>query len=103
VTLASADCSYSARDISGARIAALSISGDRYGLTTASDVAASRAQLPPDTTFAVVAGGVHAFFGDYGPQSGDGEPATSRADAQQQIVADTTAFVDGLRARGWRA
>jgi len=33
-----------------------------------------------------VEGAVHAFFGDYGEQPGDGMPTVPRADAQQQIV-----------------
>ncbi len=85
--------SYPSQDISGAPVAAASISGDRDGLTTPADVAASRANLPPATTFTVVRGGVHAYFGDYGPQAGDGEPATDRADAQRQIEAATSALV----------
>ena len=46
--------------------------------------------------FTEVPGAVHAFFGDYGPQAGDGVPTTDRATAQRQIVAATAAFVDGL-------
>jgi hypothetical protein len=88
--------SYPAQDISGAQVAAASISGDRDGLATPADVAASRASLPPTTTFTVVAGGIHAYFGDYGPQSGDGEPGVDRAEAQRQIVSATTALVAGL-------
>lgn len=90
--------SYPAQSLAGAPVAALSVSGDRDGLTTPADVAASRALLPPGTTFTVVSGGVHAYFGDYGPQSGDGEPTTGRAEAQQQIVAATARFVAGLTA-----
>ncbi|RKT86910.1 Alpha/beta hydrolase family protein [Saccharopolyspora antimicrobica] len=68
-----------------------SIYGTRDGL---SDPAAVRqAPLPADTEFVAVPGAVHAHFGDYGPQSGDGQPTTSRADAQRQIVAAT---LDGL-------
>ncbi len=85
--------SYPSQDISGAPVAAASISGDRDGLATPADIAASRAKLPPGTAFTVIAGGVHAYFGDYGPQSGDGEPAVDRADAQQQIEAATAALV----------
>jgi hypothetical protein len=88
--------SYPARDLSGAPIAAASVSGDRDALTTPAEVAASRAQLPPGTAFTVVPGAVHAFFGDYGPQAGDGTPTTGRADAQREIVAATERFVTGL-------
>jgi hypothetical protein len=85
--------SYPLGDLSGADLPVLSVSGDRDGLTTPADVAASRAQLPPDAEFVVVPGAVHAFFGDYGPQSGDGEPATSREDAQRRIVEASAGFV----------
>lgn len=44
----------------------------------------------------MVPGAVHAFFGDYGPQAGDGTPGTSRAQAQRQIVEATDRFVAGL-------
>lgn len=68
-----------------------SIYGTRDAL---SDPAAVRqAPLPPDTEFVAVPGAIHAYFGDYGPQSGDGQPTTSRAEAQRQIVAAT---LDGL-------
>lgn len=86
--------SYPAQNIANAPVAALSVSGDRDGLTTPADVAASRALLPPGTTFTVVRGGIHGYFGDYGVQSGDGDPATTRADAQRQIIAATEAFVE---------
>jgi Alpha/beta hydrolase family len=85
--------SYPSQDISGAPVAAASISGDRDGLATPADIAASRAKLPPGTAYTVIAGGVHAYFGDYGPQAGDGEPAVDRAVAQQQIQAATSALV----------
>jgi Alpha/beta hydrolase family len=85
--------SYPAQDISDAPVAAASISGDRDGLSTPADIAASRTNLPSGTTFTVVTGGVHAYFGDYGPQAGDGEPAVARVEAQRQIVGATSALV----------
>ncbi|MFB0839367.1 hypothetical protein ACETK3_15300 [Arthrobacter sp. E44] len=39
---------------------------------------------------------MHAFFGDYGNQPGDGEPGVSRQAAQQQIAAATVAFLGRL-------
>ena len=63
-----------------------SVSGTRDGLSTPEDIEASRPLLPPSTTFVAVEGAVHAFFGDYGEQSGDGVPTVSRAEAQEQIV-----------------
>ena len=85
--------SYPAQDISRAPVAVASISGERDGLSTPADIAASRANLPAGSTFTVIAGGVHAYFGDYGPQAGDGEPTVARSEAQQQIVAATSTLV----------
>jgi hypothetical protein len=48
--------------------------------------------------FTQVPGAVHAFFGDYGPQAGDGTPTVDRATAQRQIVAATEDLLDGLDA-----
>ncbi|MEO3937403.1 alpha/beta hydrolase [Dermatophilaceae bacterium Soc4.6] len=69
---------------SGLRVA--SVSGTRDGLATPADIDASRPDLPADTAYTAVDGGVHAFFGDYGPQPGDGTPTTDRATAQSAIV-----------------
>jgi len=88
--------SYPANDLSGAAVAATSIYGERDGLSTPAAVDASRALLPPSTVFVEVPGAVHAFFGDYGPQAGDGVPTVDRATAQRQIVDATARFVAGL-------
>ena len=56
---------------------------------------ASRDDLPADTTYVVIDGAVHAFFGDYGEQSGDGTPGISRTDAQDQIVGATLDILAG--------
>ena len=77
-------------------LAVLSISGSNDGLTTPDKISASKALLPPATGFATVEGGVHAFFGDYGEQPGDGEPGISRQEAQQQIAAESSRFMDRL-------
>ncbi|MDQ2756518.1 MAG: alpha/beta hydrolase, partial [Actinomycetota bacterium] len=79
---------------SGLRVA--SVSGTRDGLATPADIDASRPDLPADTTYTAVVGGVHAFFGDYGPQPGDGTPTTDRATAQSAIVAASTALLASL-------
>jgi hypothetical protein len=77
-----------------------SVSGTADGLTTPADIEASRSQLPPSTTFTAVAGGVHAYFGDYGAQPGDGSPGVDRASAQQQIVAASVTVMDAVAAGG---
>jgi len=77
----------------------LSISGTEDGLSTPGKIDASRQLLPSDAAFLAVQGGNHAYFGDYGEQPGDGEPAVARDVAQKQISSATTAFLAGLGAR----
>lgn len=79
-------------------LSVLSISGSNDRLTTPDEITASKSLLPPTTSFTTVNGGVHAFFGDYGDQPGDGEPGIPREKAQQQIAAESVRFMDGLAA-----
>ncbi|WP_107765325.1 alpha/beta hydrolase [Nocardioides terrigena] len=74
-------------------LAVASVSGTNDGLATPADIEASRADLPASTTFVAVEGAIHAFFGDYGEQPGDGTPTISRADAQEQIAEASIALV----------
>ncbi len=92
--------SYPLGDMRDADVLVTSVRGSRDGLTTAEDVEASRADLPASATVVEVPGAVHAFFADYGPQPGDGEPAVPRADAQAEIVAASLALLDAVAAAG---
>ncbi|GAB2818564.1 hypothetical protein GCM10027022_05750 [Alpinimonas psychrophila] len=74
----------------------LSISGSKDGLSTPAKVKASKPTLPATASYLEVEGGVHAFFGDYGPQDGDGKPAISHEQARAQISAASVEFVNGL-------
>jgi len=74
----------------------LSVSASNDGLATPADIEASKADLPADARFVEVEGAVHAFFGDYGPQPGDGTPTISHDQARQEISAATLELVDGL-------
>ncbi len=88
--------SWPANDLSAEALEVASIYGSQDGLATPEQVLAGASDLPPATTFVEVAGAVHAYFGDYGEQPGDGEPTTSRAEAQAEIVAATVALLDRL-------
>ena len=77
-------------------LAVTSVSGAADALATPQDIAAHRADLPPDTRYAVIDGAVHAYFGDYGEQPGDGIPTTDRAGAQHQIARATIDLLDRL-------
>jgi hypothetical protein len=91
--------SYPDRDLSRTPLAAASITGERDAVINPARAAGARTQLPAGTEFTVVPGAVHAFFGDYGPQDGDGTPGTSRTEAQREIVTATERFLDGVARR----
>jgi hypothetical protein len=87
--------SYPVSDLSGrSALHAASVAGSLDGLSTPQDIADSAHLLPPDAVITMIEGAVHADFGDYGPQPGDGTPTIDRADAQQQIVAASVALLD---------
>ena len=85
--------SYPGTDRSGSSFDAVSIFGTNDGLTTLDDVEESIDDLPDGTNFVPIEGAIHSFFGDYGLQSGDGEPGTTREAAQALIVRATLAFL----------
>ncbi len=88
--------SYPSAKLARTDLKVLSISGSADGLTTPADIAASKANLPRRTQFVTVKGGIHAFFGDYGDQPGDGQPGVARRTAQAQIVKSTQALLASL-------
>ncbi|MFJ3404977.1 alpha/beta hydrolase [Promicromonospora sp. NPDC090134] len=88
--------SYPAEDLSGLTVAVESVSASQDGLATPAKIEASRAVLPADATFTAVDGAVHAFFGDYGPQPGDGTPTITHDAARSLISSVSTQFVDSL-------
>ena len=88
--------SYPNASLAQSGLRAASVSGSADGLATPADIEASRPDLPADTAYTVVEGGVHAYFGDYGEQPGDGVPTVSREEAQRQIVAATVALIESV-------
>ena len=86
--------SYPASNMSESlQIPVMSISGDRDGLSTPDKIAASRSTLPTGTEFVVIDGAVHAQFGDYGVQPGDGSPTITDGRAREQIDAASLRFL----------
>jgi Alpha/beta hydrolase family len=71
----------------------VSISGSADGFVTRADVEASKAKLPPSTSFVVINGAAHSSFGDYGAQPGDGIPTIDRLAAQTEISKATLALL----------
>jgi hypothetical protein len=91
--------SYPASDISTSTSAVLSISGTLDGLATPADIEASRSNLPPDAEFLALDGVVHSYFGDYGPQPGDGVPTVSQDEARTQISEASAQFMSAQEPR----
>jgi hypothetical protein len=77
-------------------LAVTSIYGTLDGLATVDDIEASRALLPPQTSFVPVEGGNHAQFGWYGDQAGDTPATISREEQQTQTVAATLGALEAM-------
>jgi pimeloyl-ACP methyl ester carboxylesterase len=76
----------------------LSISGSEDGLSTPAKIRSTKRLLPGDARYVTIPGAVHAYFGDYGPQSGDGQPTSDRDGARASISAAAVRFMDaGVR------
>jgi pimeloyl-ACP methyl ester carboxylesterase len=88
--------SYPADTLVRTDLKALSISGAADGFTTPADIEASKAKLPPDTSYVVINGAVHSSFGDYGEQSGDGTATVDRSAAQTKITGAALALLASL-------
>lgn len=80
-------------DLSGLELPTLVLAGERDEVASLSEVRAGLARLPKGANLVVVPGSVHAFFGRYGPQRGDGTPTTIRAEAEARIAAELADFV----------
>ncbi len=83
-------------DLSNSTIRVTSVSASLDGLATSKKIDASRALLPADTTWVQIAGGNHAQFGWYGPQSGDHPATISREDQQAQVVQATLDLLNSI-------
>ena len=89
--------SYCAEDLGKEDLPVLSLGGARDGLSTPAKITAARHLLPADAELVEIPGAVHAQFGDYGTQPGDGTPTATDAAVRAAITRDVLAF---LRARG---
>lgn len=72
---------------------ALSLRGGNDQVAKSADVEGGMARLPAGSQLVTIDGSVHAFFGRYGPQQGDGAPTVARADAEKQIIAAVSAYL----------
>ncbi len=74
---------YSTEDLTGSGLAVLSVYGTEDQVMNREKYGEYRGNLPAGTVEAVLDGGCHAGFGDYGPQDGDGTPTMS---GEEQIA-----------------
>lgn len=81
---------YSTADLTDSGLRVYTTYGSEDGVLNREKLEANRGNLPQDTVETVINGGCHAGFGSYGSQKGDGEPAIS-AEEQQQQTADAVA------------
>lgn len=82
--------SYSTADLTDNNIDVLCIRGSNDNVLNKQAYTDNHSNLANDTQEFIIPGGNHAQFGDYGNQSGDGEPEIS-AQEQQALTADAIA------------
>ncbi|MCY4021174.1 MAG: alpha/beta fold hydrolase [Chloroflexi bacterium] len=80
-------------DLSRSRLPVATIYAELDGLSELRQIEDSFPFLPPDAIKVMIAGGNHAGFGWYGPQSGDKPAAISRQDQQVQLSGAILAFL----------
>lgn len=88
--------SYCADDISRTSIPVLTVAGENDGLSTPAKVADAAHLLPADAQLVELPGAVHAQFGDYGPQPGDGTPTVSDLEVRDAITVVVSTFLDEI-------
>lgn len=82
--------------LASAKLKVASLKGEFDNVADAAKIADGLRRLPKDSKLLQIDGGVHSFFGRYGPQSGDGVPAVSRTDAEREIVNAIVSFLGRL-------
>ncbi len=78
---------FPAADCSARNIPTLTIAAELDGLISPQRIRDSLAQLPKNTQFELINGGIHAFFGRYGIQARDGTPSITREVFEAQLMA----------------
>ena len=79
--------SYITEDLSETDLRLLSIYGSNDGVLNLESYNENKVNWPQDSTEIILDGGIHSFFGCYGIQSGDGEPAITNIEQIRQTAA----------------
>jgi hypothetical protein len=83
---------YCGSDISKSRLGVLAIVADHDGIMAPETIEQHAAELPADAQIVRIPGMVHSQFGNYGPQSGDGQPSIDDHQACEAISEAARAF-----------
>lgn len=78
----------------GQTLTVLNLAAQNDGLSTLGEVQSSLPRLPESTRLVVLPGAVHADFGRYGEQRGDGQRATAREVTEAAIVGEVAGFIE---------
>jgi len=73
-------------DLSAVTLPVLVLAAENDALASLAEIREGLVRLPRDANLVVLPGAVHAFFGRYGPQRGDGQPEVPREETEQRIV-----------------
>jgi dienelactone hydrolase len=88
--------SYPSGDLSGTNLKMLSIYGSKDKVLNKEALEKSKVNEPAQTTFKIIEGGNHAYFGTYGEQDGDGKALITNAE-QHSITADIISdFIESI-------
>ena len=87
--------SYPADNVSlrGQALRVLDLEAENDGLSTPAKVEDGLGRLPESTRLVKLPGAIHAYFGRYGDQAGDGTPTASREATEARIVDAVRSFV----------
>jgi predicted esterase len=83
---------YSVDDLTGKSFKVLDLAAENDGLATPEKVKDGLEKLPSGSSVDVIPGGVHAFFGRYGPQAGDGNPTVTREVFEKALLERLQAY-----------
>jgi pimeloyl-ACP methyl ester carboxylesterase len=86
--------SYCPNDVSDSGLRVLSVTGENDLLSTPATIDENAGLLPAEARFVTIEGANHASFGDYGPQSGDGERSITSDDMRATLTALLADFLN---------
>jgi dienelactone hydrolase len=85
---------YCPNDVSDSGLRVLSVTGENDLLSTPATIDENAGLLPAEARFVTIEGANHASFGDYGPQSGDGERSITSDDMRATLTALLADFLN---------